>query len=214
MLDAVDRGMWAARRYSRHYRCDGSTACSKARTCMLRLRHPGLIATLTCSPAALRPRARQHRKRLCTCSQRAHACRPTARLTRVRTVPGVRQAGSRVLADGLACECESREQLRMCMTPCIRRPSEQMYIEHMQIYVFSDKGSEAVSDLSVVTSHVIEEAVAEVLVNLAASVRSGFDGGCSADAFAEVQVSDFFAECFISNSAEGYTAETDAVAQA
>lgn len=29
-----------------------------------------------------------------------------------------------------------------------------------------------------------------------------------------VQVDNFFAECFISNSAEGYTAETDAVAQA
>lgn len=58
----------------------------------------------------------------------------------------------------------------------------------VQIYVFSDKGSEATSDLSVVTSHIIEQAVAEVLINLAAEVRAGYDTGCSSDAFAEVQV--------------------------
>jgi len=58
----------------------------------------------------------------------------------------------------------------------------------VQIYVFSDKGSDAVSDLSVVTSTTVEEAVAEVLVSLAASVRSGYDSGCGSDAFGSVQV--------------------------
>lgn len=83
-----------------------------------------------------------------------------------------------------------------------------------QIYVFADKGGDFVDDLSTVTSRTVEEAFAEVLVEVAADVRAGVDAGCSADAFASVQVNELFAECFISNSAEGFTAATDAVAQA
>ena len=44
-------------------------------------------------------------------------------------------------------------------------------------------------DLSIVTSRTIEEAVAEVLVTVAGEARTVWDtSGCSADAFASVQV--------------------------
>lgn len=67
---------------------------------------------------------------------------------------------------------------------------DESLLPRVQVYVFADKGTEAVDDLSVVTSRTIEESVAEVLVYVAGEARTVWDTtGCSADAFASVQVS-------------------------